>query len=368
MFCYSAIVWLVWALSGVMVPAPVIGQIIPLNTFCHGLSDPCTCAAEGNVVRFHCPDEYAMLLEVSESGASIYMSYYAHGDLHWLPRFNITDVVKLEFDAYTFWPQVFLSNLLLEIGVQNVKTILFRDRTSETVVTRDVYSPDGLFEGSDSPLNITTWHFGSVPGLKKFRFFSDVKELQENIFLCFDSLTDLQLNVDVEMLPGNLLSSVTNTLETLIIETPGMVSFGYPLLRELKQLRNLSLTLTDPLRGRVSQLQPHLFGAMKQLVEVRLAQATSQVTPKMFQGSRRLKLIKINGNDDLNMLPPWIFHDQGELTTLDLSCNAISQIANETFSGLANLTLLDLSKNKLTDISRFVARLFVTFLRLAIVD
>ncbi|XP_017105505.2 protein toll [Drosophila bipectinata] len=351
MLCYSAIVWLVWALSGVVMPSSVIGQIIPLNTFCYGLSDPCTCAAEGNVVRFHCPDEYAMLLEVSESGPSVYMSYYAQGDIHWLPRFNISDVVKLEFDAYTFWPEVFLSNLLQEIGVLNVKTILFRDRTSETVVTRDSYNVDGIYEGSGSLLNITTWHFGSVPGLKKFRFFSDVKELQENIFLGFDSLTDLQLNVDVEMLPGNLLSSVTGTLETLIIETPGMVSFGYPLLRELQQLRNLSLTLTDPLRGRHSELQPHLFGAMKQLVEVRLAQATTQVTPKMFQGSRKLQLIKINGNDDLTMLPPRIFLDQGELSTLDLSCNAISQVADEAFRGLFNLTLLDLSKNKLTDIS-----------------
>ncbi|KAH8266607.1 hypothetical protein KR018_002939 [Drosophila ironensis] len=354
MYGYSAIVWLLWAIL-VAVPSPfVVGQIIPLGTFCHGLSSPCTCAAEANVVRFHCPDEYAMLLEVSESGPSLYMSYYASGALHWLPRFNISDLVKMEFDAYTFWPESFLGELLEAVGVRKVKTILFRDRTSETVVTRDVFNTESGHKDQLRPLNVSTWHFGAVAGLKKFRFFSDVKVLQETIFHGFDSLTDLQLSVDVPMLPGKLLSTVTHTLEALIIESPGMVTFGYPMLRELHQLRNLTLCLTDLQRGRNNQLQPHLFGSMRKLVEVRLFQATGQVTPKMFQGSRQLQLININGNDDLTTVPERVFLDQGNLKVLDLSCNAIGILPDGVFKGLWNLTVLDLSKNKLTDISSTV--------------
>ncbi|KAH8413215.1 hypothetical protein KR009_008868 [Drosophila setifemur] len=350
MFGFSAVVLLVWALS---VP-PSLGQIIPLLTFCSDRSEQCTCAAEGNVVRFHCPDEYAMLLEVSEPGISLYMSYYASKQLNWLPRFNISEVVKLEFDAYTFWPETFLGELLKTIAVKKVKTILFRDRTSEFVSTRDVFNTENEYQESTLPPNITTWNFGTVEGLKKFRFFSEVKVIQETIFHGFDSLTDLQLSVDVPMLPGKLLSTVRNTLETLTIESPGMVNFGFPLLRELQQLRNLSLRLVDPQRGRNDQLQPHLFASMKQLVEVRLAQATGKLNRTTFKGTEKLQLIKINGNDDLVELPRDVFLDQVDLKTLDLSCNAISQMDDNVFRGLANLSFLDLSKNKLTNISSTV--------------
>lgn len=344
------VVWLLWA--GALPGPQTTAQIIPLPTFCEGASEPCTCAAEANVVRFHCPDEYAMLLEVSEPGASLYLSYYAADGLHWLPRFNISDLVKIEFDAYTFWPETFLADLLQTLGVTKVKTVLFRDRTAETVVTRDFHNAPGGYKNSSRPVNNATWHFGALPGLKKFKFYSDVRMLQENIFHGFDSLTELLLRVEVSMLPGLLLSTVTDTLETLTIESPGMVTFGYPLLRELKQLRNLSLLLTDPQRGRNDQFQPHLFGSMKQLVEVRLAQATGRVNRKMFKGTEKLQLIKINGNDDLVELPADVFRDQRNLQTLDLSCNALSQLHDDAFQGLGNLTLLDLSKNKLTDLSR----------------
>uniref|UniRef100_A0A6P4EWP6 Uncharacterized protein LOC108047048 n=1 Tax=Drosophila rhopaloa TaxID=1041015 RepID=A0A6P4EWP6_DRORH len=321
-----------------------MGQIIPLPTFCEGHSLECTCAAEANVVRFHCPDEYAMLLEVSEPGASLYLSYYASGELKWLPRFNISEVVKIEFDAYSFWPETFLADLLETLGVKKVKTVLFRDRTSETVVTRDVLNATDGYQGSSPAGNISTWHFGAFPGLQKFKFYSAVEDLMESTFHKFDCLTELLLHVEVKELPGNLLSTVKGTLEALIIESPVMISFKDPLLRELQQLRNLSILLTDPQRGR-DQLQPHFFGAMKNLEEVRLAQATGRVDRKMFKGTEKLKLIKMNGNDDLTQLPGEIFEDQVSLVTLDLSCNAISKLHNDVFKGLANLTILDLAKN-----------------------
>ncbi|KAH8304807.1 hypothetical protein KR059_005981 [Drosophila kikkawai] len=358
------VVWLLWA--GTLPVQQATGQIIPLPTFCQGAREPCTCAAEANVVRFHCPDEYAMLLEVSEPGASLYLSYYAAGELHWLPRFNISELVKIEFDAYTFWPETFLEDLLHTMGVTKVKTVLFRDRTAETVVTRDVHNAAGGYQNSGRPGNISTWHFGALPGLKKFKFYSDVKVLQESIFHGFDSLTELLLRVEVSELPHLLLSTVSETLETLTIESPGMVKFGYPLLSELKQLRNLSLLLTDPQRGRNDQFQPHFFGAMKQLVEVRLARATGEVNRRMFKGTEKLQLIKINGNEDLLELPGEVFRDQLNLQTLDLSCNALSHLHDDAFLGLGNLTLLDLSKNKLTDLSStiFAALASLNVLRL----
>lgn len=355
MLTYLPVVWLFFAL---LVLRSATGQIIPLPTFCLGLSPQCTCAAEGNVVRFHCPDEYAMLLEVSEPGASLYMSYYASTELQWLPRFNISSLVKIEFDAYIFWPEKFLSDLLKTLGVQTVKTIIFRDRTLETVVTRDVLNSGNGYMETSQPENITTWHFGSVPGLKKFKFFSHVPELQESIFHGFDTLRDLQLSVNVTTLPGNMLSTVNGTLKTLTIESPGIVSFGNPLLRELQQLRNLSLALIHPFHERDKQLQQHFFGSMTNLEEVRLASATSSVNRSMFKGTNKLQLIKMNGNDDLMELPGEIFLDQVNLKTLDLSCNAIVTLHEDVFKGLGNLTLLDLSKNRLTNLSRWVERGF----------
>ncbi|XP_017047942.1 protein toll [Drosophila ficusphila] len=363
MLSYLPAVWLLWA---ILVPN-AMGQIIPLPTFCYDHSPECTCAAEANVVRFHCPDEYAMLLEVSESGTSLYMSYYAAGALNWLPRFNISELVKIEFDAYSFWPETFVAELLETLGVQKVKAVVFRDRTTETVVTRDVLNSGDNYQGMSPEMNITCWHFGKVPGLRKFKFFSNVEVLQESIFHGFDSLKDLVLNVNVSELPGNMLSTVNGTLKTLSIVSPGMVSFGTPLLRELQQLRNLTLVLTDPFRIRNGFLQPHLFGAMKNLEELRLASANPRVHRKMFRGTQKLELIKINGNEDLTELPAEMFVDQVNLKTLDLSCNAIGTLHNDTFKGLANLTLLDLSKNRLTDLSStiFAPLSSLTVLRLS---
>ncbi|XP_017132252.1 protein toll [Drosophila elegans] len=364
MFSYLPVVWLLWTLTTVPVHR-VMGQIIPLPTFCEGHSPECTCAAEANVVRFHCPDEYAMLLEVGEPGASLYMSYYASGELQWLPRFNISEVVKIEFDAYSFWPEAFLADLFKTLGVKNVTSVIFRDRTAETVVTRDVLNSSDGYQESSVAGNITSWHFGAVPGLKKFKFYSAVEEIQESIFHEFDSLKELRLNVAVKQLPGNLLSTVKGTLEALTIESPAMIAFKDPLLRELQQLRNLSILLIHPQRGR-DQLQPHFFGSMKNLVEVRLTQATGRVNRKMFKGTEQLQLIKMNGNDDLTELPGEIFLDQVNLVTLDLSCNAINKLHSDVFKGLRNLTHLDLTKNRLTDLSStiFAPLTSLTVLRL----
>ncbi|XP_034666295.1 protein toll [Drosophila subobscura] len=340
-------VWLLWAVSCRLTAS----QIIPLPTFCQQVDQQCSCAAEANVVRFHCPDEYALLLEMSELGASLYVSYYAVDGLHWLPRFNITELVKIEFDAYIFWPENFIEDLLDGLGVETVTTMRFRDRTSETVVTKDLFNAPDQLDSTAAPGNISTWLFGAVPGLKKLKFVSDVKQLQETIFGAFDSLTDLDLSVNVQFLPGNLLSSVTGSLETLTIESPSMVQFQAPLLRELQQLRNLSLQLTNPQRGRNDELQPHLFSSMKQLAEVRLFQATGHVNRRMFRGSEKLRLIRINGNYDLESLPGQLFGDQANLSVLDLSCNGLSRLSEQVFYGLGNLTVLDLSKNRLTNLS-----------------
>ncbi|XP_017154210.1 protein toll [Drosophila miranda] len=347
MFGNVMVVWLFWAVS----VRVTVGQIIPLPTFCQQVDPPCSCAAEANVVRFHCPDEYALLLEMSELGPSIYVSYYAVDGLTWLPRFNITELVKIEFDAYNFWPATFVDDLLDGLGVESVETMRFRDRTSETVVTKDVFDVTDQHDSTAPPANISTWYFGSVPGLKKLKFVSDVKQLQESIFQAFDSLTELELSVNVQVLPGKLLSSVTGSLEKLIIESPSVVQFEQPLMRELQQLRNLSLQLTGPQRDRNDELQPHLFSSMKQLVEVRLSQATGHVNKSMFKGSEMLRLIRINGNEDLERLPGGMFRDQGNLKTLDLSCNGLNRLSEQVFYGLGNLTILDLSKNRLTNLS-----------------
>ncbi|EDW76095.1 uncharacterized protein Dwil_GK14848 [Drosophila willistoni] len=352
----------IWATIKVPKEILINGQVIPLGSYCQQVVPPCGCESEANVVRFHCPDEYSMLLMVTDTDSSLYVSYYADSELGWVPRFEISDLAKIEFDAYSFWPKTFLSDLLDSMGVTNVSAIEFRDRRSETVVTtRDIYDKYGNLIGTtvttesdddDSIDNVNaTWQFSSVPGLTSFKFASDIEELPESIFEAFDTLTTLNLCLNVIHLPDKLLSSVSSSLQTLTIQNPNMLRFQPPLLRELKQLRNLTIELTDNQYGHGNQLQPHLFSSMRQLEEVYLSRATSHVDRKMFRNSTKLQLIKIKGNENLDTLPSGLFKDQSNLTVLDISCNSLSILRDEVFYGLNNLHILDLSDNRLTALS-----------------
>lgn len=277
------------------------------------------------------------------------MSYYANGEVHWLPRLNVSEVAQFEFDAYNFWSETFFRELLNALGVQQVLSIKFRDRSMESEFD-DIFNLREETAGT----NVSTWIFSEVPRLQYFKYESTQRVLNESIFHAFDNLTTLELRLAVRHLPSRLFASIAHSLQILSIWNPQMFHFEPALLDELQQLRNLSLKLAKPPEDRVNQRLRSLFISMQQLEELRLSRANSHVNATMLKGSYNLRLIGINHNPELTELPSELFVDQGNLTLLDLSCNGLLKLPTDLFNGLVKLTVLDLSSNRLTSLSRWV--------------
>lgn len=326
------------------------GQIIPLASYCHRINESCTCEPAANLVRIHCPTEYAMIMQITDSGTNIAMSYYSESSVAWLPRFDISQVALFEFDAYNYWSETFFGELLKALGVQEVLSVQFRDRSLET----EIVSKSNAQFGKIPPNNVSSWVFSPVPALQYFKYESAQRELPGTIFQAFDSLKTLELRLAVRELPNMLFSTITHSLETLSIVNPFMFHFQPELLHGLQQLRNLSLNLSQPPPDRPIQLRRHLFTSMLQLEELRLTRANNIVDPKMFKGSKKLTFLRMNKNPDLTELPSELFEDQTNLKLLDLTCNSISKLPVDVFSSLSNLKLLDLSNNRLNNLSRWV--------------
>ncbi|KAH8404815.1 hypothetical protein KR222_004527 [Zaprionus bogoriensis] len=327
-------------------------QIIPLASYCHQINDLCTCEPQSNLVRIHCPAEYAMIMQITDTGTNIAMSYYSAGGVAWLPRFNISQVAKFEFDAYNYWSDTFFRELLDALGVQEVLSVQFRDRSLELepMGSKSDDETDDLAEMLPTS-NVSTWVFSHVPALQYFKYESSQRVLPETIFQAFDSLTTLELRLAVRSLPNGLFSSVTHSLTNLSIVNPHMFHFQPELLHGLQQLRNLSLKLSQP-PGVPSRLRRHLFTSMLQLEELRLSRASNYIDPTMFKGSKNLRFISIHKNNELVELPSQLFEDQTNLSLLDLSCNALSKLPVDLFSSQGNLRLLDLANNRLASLSR----------------
>lgn len=329
-------------------------QIIPLASYCHRISQSCSCEPAANLVRIYCPKEYAMIMQISDSGTNIAMSYYAEGGVTWLPRFDISQVDLFEFDAYNYWSDTFFQELLAALGVQKVLSVQFRDRSMDgNLDTRAVYG-NGLIMGKIPMDNVSTWIFSPVPALEYFKYESIQPVLPETTFQQFDSLKTLELQLTVRELPKRLFSTIARSLETLSIVNPVMFHFDPELLNGLQELRNLSLKLSQPPGERPSPQRHLLFNSMLQLEELRLTRISNHVDPQMFKGSTRLRSIRMNQNTPLSELPSDVFADQVNLQLLDLSSNALAKLPVDLFSSLANLRLLDLSDNRLTNLSRCV--------------
>ncbi|EDW03179.1 protein toll [Drosophila grimshawi] len=346
MFCYRYLI-VACAIAGAS------AQIIPLSSYCHNVHEWCSCEPQANLVRVYCRDEYAMILQITDTGTNISMSYYSNGVVRWLPRFNVTQVAKFEFDAYNYWSETFFRDLLNALGVQQVLRIHFRDRSLEIQPTEDAYD---LAEDSATK-NVSSWIFSSVPSLEYFKYESSQQELNESIFHAFDNLTTLELRLSVRRLPTKLFSTISHSLQTLSIRNPHMFTFDPALMQELQQLRNLNLKLSQPPEHKSDKQQQRLFISMQQLEQLRLSRATNYLNATMLKGSLNLRIIGINHNAELNELPGELFADQVNLMQLDLSRNALTKLPAELFNGLVNLSLLDLSSNRLTSIS---SELFTT--------
>ncbi|XP_034474758.1 protein toll [Drosophila innubila] len=323
-------------------------QIIPLSSYCHQVNDSCSCEPQSNLVRVHCPNEYAMIMQITDNGTNIAMSYFSTGGVHWLPRFDIHQVAMFEFDAYNYWSETFFRDLLNSLGVQEVLNVQFRDRSLETEVSVQEEFDD--LDGQSVANNISTWLFSPVPALEYFRYESYQQVLPETIFQAFDSLKTLELKLAIRKLPTKLFSSVSGSLQSLSISNPHMFHFRPELLQELQQLRNLSLKLSQPSGEKPDKLRNHVFTSMPYLEELRLTRANSRVDAKMFKGSYRLRFIRLNKNPQLSELPSELFLDQGNLTLLDISCNSLSKLPVDLFNSLSKLRLLDLSSNRLTSL------------------
>ncbi|ALC39511.1 Tehao [Drosophila busckii] len=326
-------------------------RIIPLKSYCEQIDSSCSCDPQANVVRVYCQDEYAMLIEVIDTGINIAMSYYATRPVHWLPKFSLGQVAKFEFDAYNYWPETFLSDLLNALGVKQLSSVKFRDRSSEVPSSSE---ETDNFEELPLGSNTTSWAFNAVPALQYFRFESTQADIDENIFQPFDNLTTLELKLAVRELPKQLFANVSHSLRNLSIVNRYMLELEPELLRDMQELRSMSLQLTQPSKDKGSKLVRRLFRSMQQLEELRLTRATRHMDPKMLRGSYKLRLIKINSNPDLTELPSELFVDQSKLSTLDLSNNALSKLHSKLFHGLNQLQLLDLSSNRLASLSSAV--------------
>lgn len=332
-------------------------QIVPLSNYCRHVHTWCTCEPQANLVRIFCREEYAMILQFADTGYNIAMSYYASGDIHWLPRLNISQVAQFEFDAYNYWSDTFFGELLNTLGVEQVLSIQFRDRSfqadvqlnpDEDVFALDMDSPDAGGQ------NASTWLFSDVPMLEYFKYESHQHVLSESIFHAFHNLTTLELRLSVHHLPSRLFSSIAHSLHTLSISNPYRLLLQPGVLQELRQLRNLTLQLARSPDNRSKRRLSPLFISMPQLEELHLTRATSYVNSTMLRGSYSLRLIGINRNPELTELPSELFHDQGNLTVLDLSRNCLAKLPIDLLNGLAKLKRLDLSNNRLANLSRWV--------------
>lgn len=343
MFCYRYLLVILTIVS------TYNAQIIPLSSYCHQVHESCTCEPQSNLVRVYCPNEYAMIMTITENGTNIAMSYFSTGGVKWLPRFDIYQVDMFEFDAYNYWSETFFKDLLNALGVHEVLQVQFRDRSLEAEVSiQDEF--DDLDEQTVGN-NVSTWFFGHVPSLEYFKYESFQKDLPETIFQTFDNLKTLELRLAVRRLPTKLFASVTHSLQNLSIVNPHMFHFRPEMLHDLQQLRNLSLKLSQASGDKPDKQRNHVFTSMPQLEELRLTRANNQVDAKMFRGSSRLRFIRINKNPQLSELPSELFLDQGNLLLLDLSCNSLSKLPVDLFNNLNKLTLLDLSSNRLASLS-----------------
>ncbi|TDG42670.1 hypothetical protein AWZ03_010915 [Drosophila navojoa] len=329
-------------------------QIVPLSNYCRHVHNWCTCEPQANLVRIYCRDEYAMILQIADTGYNIAMSYYASGDVHWLPRLNISQVAQFEFDAYNYWSDTFFGELLNTLGVEQVLSIQFRDRSVQAEIQLNA-DEDALVLDMDSQdaagQNASTWLFSEVPMLESFKYESHQHVLSESIFHAFHNLTTLELRLSVHHLPSRLFSSIAHSLHTLSISNPYRLLLQPGVLQELRQLRNLTLQLARSPDNRSRRRLSPLFISMPQLEELHLSRATSYVNATMLRGSYNLRLIGINRNPDLSELPSELFHDQGNLTVLDLSRNGLAKLPMDLLNGLAKLQRLDLSNNRLANLS-----------------
>lgn len=205
---------------------------------------------------------------------------------------------------------------------------------------------------------------------------NDLKELNEDVFRSLTSLKQIKLKRNkFSQLPDRLFSKNRNLIEIDLSQNRELISLPDHLLRNLNQLRNLSvfdcqlnqispnppiffanapaLKMVYMRNNRLKYLNMrNLFASNNELVKLDLAyNYITYLSPEIFSiNSSSLIELNLYANN-LIEVPTNLFTNLKNLKVLNLGFNNLTEIDFGIFFSLKNLEELDLSKNLLTTIN-----------------
>lgn len=210
-------------------------------------------------------------------------------------------------------------------------------------------------EWSSVPLAINDGSFDDLSNLAKLDLSGNgLRDLNSDAFSGISSLKVLNLT-DNRLRDFYRLSRITSSVNLEVIDVsdnsyssvPSSAFAGHSRLRKLIMKRN-----------RLLEVEELGLRNLPELEAVDLSENMLDALPAMMLSeSVRLQELLLQQNN-ISILPPGLFSELPSLTSLNISHNQLSSqwVKRNTFSGLLHLIVLDLSSNRLDDLSEFMFR------------
>jgi Leucine-rich repeat (LRR) protein len=248
---------------------------------------------------------------------------------------------------------------------------LFRDMSSVSEVNIDgckiVRLPDGAFDGLNGLKKLTMNAKNSAKALEVqqstmsgLKQLTNLELIESNIRTIPDGFYCPLSNLQVLNLTRNRIRSTENLGFSSSDECVGalkeisVLDLSWNELRvipenwavsRLRRLQHLNLQ-----HNNISELSRETLTGLNALRTLNLSyNHIDQMPSDFFTSSKELREILLQ-NNELYELPKGVFHQLAQLLVLDLSKNLLTShhINNETFAGLIRLVVLNLSHNSLT--------------------
>lgn len=175
----------------------------------------------------------------------------------------------------------------------------------------------------------------------------------------YEYFTDIQMdNVETVIfyvcpLPynGTTFSSILNRLGLKRIAQIEMTLLSESILtkqylRDLDTLQHLRI-IGD---GRI-YISDDLFDSFDNLTSLEVNYSNISLTEKTFWNMKKLQILDLKYNAQLNAIGPNVFKNQNQLRTLTMSDNNLYALTKDSFNGAPSIEILVLAENNLTNIS-----------------